>query len=1112
MRCINDLFFWTTGRPQKPLVDLRSILVGLCLALAVAGPVYADGQLTPAAGITGGSLANVTAFPLTPATGDVVIVTDDSVTGACDSAAGTAVTTCRFNGTIWEAFGDGNSGTGAPTTAPFITTAPVAGLSAEVPLSALPTGCLSVTTTTGALTSRVLTGTANEITLANGDCSGVPTFSLASILTLTGHTVTLRDSLTTILDDADPTKILSFQLSGLTTGTNPIFTVPNANFTGVIADAGAANNFLTAISAGGVISKAQPAFTNISGSVTDAQVPNTITVDLAAAATALAANGANCSVGEYARGVDASGVAENCTPASGAGTVTATGGALTANSVVLGAGSVDTKVVAGIITDGTSKVTLGVAGASVGSIDLKNATSGTITIAPVTGALGTVTLSAPASTGTLALTNGNVATATALAANGSNCSGNNFALGVDASGVGECAQPAFSNLSGSATDAQVADTITASNYLPLAGGTLTGQLVTDNLGIEFEESNTNPTCAAGNYNIFADTSEAKLKKCTNGVASDLDTTGAGIGGTLGTTDNAIPRADGAGGSTLQASGCTISDTDQMTCAGGFVGGSGSVGILTLLEGTAPGAGTNAGEHNIYIDSADSKLKSHENAGSVVTYFSSANQPGLSADTTGNYLASSTNGAGIAGATTASHGGTITPAFDYTATLAGNPALATGACQFATTGLICEGGTANASETLITLTDPTADRTFTIPDANSNPVIPDAGAANNFLTAISAGGVISKAQPDFTNLSGSATDAQVPDTITASNYLPLAGGTLTGQLVTDNLGVEFDESDTNPACAAGNFSIYADLSENKLKKCTNGSATDLDTTGGTPSFDTITGGTNAAAAMIVGTGASLATSGSGTIVATTGDSATAFFSAGTLEVARGGTGIGAFGTGVATALGNNTNAAGGLSPIDGTATFTGKTYDAEGTGNVLSMPIKRFYPAAGCNNATAGPVWDLPTTLAAVPACVTGTNIQKGVLDFADTGGLLNAQITDALPADWTTTGGLDAIVYWTTTATTGNGKWSVSTICTDVAASATDDPAFNTANTVTTAAPGTASRVQTSAITGLTTTSCTTGTKMLLHLKVARDGGDASDTIGATARFIGMELTFRRAM
>lgn len=55
---------------------------------------------------------------------------------------------------------------------------------------------------------------------------------------------------------------------------------------------------------------------------------------------------------------------------------------------------------------------------------------------------------------------GNVATATALAANGGNCAGNNFAIGVDASGVAECAQPAFSNLSGSATDAQIPNNIT----------------------------------------------------------------------------------------------------------------------------------------------------------------------------------------------------------------------------------------------------------------------------------------------------------------------------------------------------------------------------------------------------------------------------------------------------------------------------------------------------------------------------------------------------------------------------------------------------------------------------------------------------------------------------
>lgn len=191
----------------------------------------------------------------------------------------------------------------------------------------------------------------------------------------------------------------------------------------------------------------------------------------------------------------------------------------------------------------------------------------------------------------------------------------------------------------------------------------------------------------------------------------------------------------------------------------------------------------------------------------------------------------------------------------------------------------------------------------------------------------------------------------------------------------------------------------------------------------------------------------------------------------------------------------------------TATFTNKTVDVEGTGNTYTMPFKVFLSAAGCNNATAGSFWDLPTSTAAVPACVTGTNTQKGVLDFADSGPFV-AQNTLILPADFT--GAIDARIIWTTSATSGNAKWSLATICTDVAASATDDPSFNTASTVTTAAPGTANRVQTSAITGVTATGCSAGN--LLHLKISRDGTDGSDTIGATARLVGVEVTIRRAM
>ena len=182
----------------------------------------------------------------------------------------------------------------------------------------------------------------------------------------------------------------------------------------------------------------------------------------------------------------------------------------------------------------------------------------------------------------------------------------------------------------------------------------------------------------------------------------------------------------------------------------------------------------------------------------------------------------------------------------------------------------------------------------------------------------------------------------------------------------------------------------------------------------------------------------------------------------------------------------------------------------------SLASKLWLPAAGCVNTTAGSMWDLPTSSAAAAACVTGTNVQKGVLDYADTSGGFSAQNTLALPSDWTSNVLPDVQLYWTTSATSGNAKWTVTFVCTDVGASATDDPAFPTSgngfNTVTTAAPGTANRVQTSTITSATLpSSCVSGTKSLLHLKVFRDGNDAADTISATARLIGAELTFRRA-
>lgn len=114
----------------------------------------------------------------------------------------------------------------------------------------------------------------------------------------------------------------------------------------------------------------------------------------ASTATALAANGSNCSAGQFPLGTDASGAVESCTalPTTIAGT---------ANQITASAA--------------TGAITLSIPN----SPTLPGTTSGTFS-----GNLtGNVT--------------GNASTATALAANGANCSAGSFPLGTDASGAAE---------------------------------------------------------------------------------------------------------------------------------------------------------------------------------------------------------------------------------------------------------------------------------------------------------------------------------------------------------------------------------------------------------------------------------------------------------------------------------------------------------------------------------------------------------------------------------------------------------------------------------------------------------------------------------------------------
>jgi hypothetical protein len=337
-----------------------------------------------------------------------------------------------------------------------------------------------------------------------------------------------------------------------------------------------------------------------------------------ATATALANNPANCAGGSFAAGVDASGVSEGC--AALPTTITGTAGEISASSptgaVTLslpaavnlsthtlqvpnsdtlpgscsagevyldnnadtgqrwyacesgffvqqggsggGGGSGDVTAVGDCTTGACFAV-----GGSGTTQTWRNATSGTITVATVTGALGTQTLSLPASTGTLAITSGNVATATALAGNGLDCSAGSAPVGVDAGGnVEGCVDVALQSeldthaaLSGtsahSATTTNTASRIvTRDGSGNFAAGTITATL-TGNASTSTALA-ANPTnCSAGQFPLGVDASGV-AESCTDAATqTELNTHSALTGSSAhsaasANTASQIVTRDGSG--------------------------------------------------------------------------------------------------------------------------------------------------------------------------------------------------------------------------------------------------------------------------------------------------------------------------------------------------------------------------------------------------------------------------------------------------------------------------------------------------------------------------------------------------------------------------------------
>lgn len=272
---------------------------------------------------------------------------------------------------------------GAPTFGPVSLTADVSGI---LPLANGGTNAALTASNGGIVYSgssalAVLAGTATARQMLQSGSSGAPAWSTATWPDATTQNQILYSSAANIVSGLASTGggILNTNSSG----------VPSVTATPSLGIAGSVAGTLTfnGVTSGGVTVQPQSA----AGTVT-LTLPNTSGTVAAGASSPLVLSATTGIL-----------TCPTCVTSSGGGSVTGV-----APIAVSGAGAVSITGAAGTVLAGsapsfTATPTLGVAGSTLGTLAFANLTSGSITLQPVSGALGSAVLTLPAATDTVAV-------------------------------------------------------------------------------------------------------------------------------------------------------------------------------------------------------------------------------------------------------------------------------------------------------------------------------------------------------------------------------------------------------------------------------------------------------------------------------------------------------------------------------------------------------------------------------------------------------------------------------------------------------------------------------------------------------------------------------------